>query len=266
MKEQDFINLKNADLIVFDLDGTLAPSKSHLQIKMANELKKLLDIKMVSVISGGAFPQMQKQLLFDLEKIGNVNFENLFIFPTSGASMYKFKKGFWENIYTELIDTEDRGDIIKAIKESLMETDYKKPEKIYGEIIEDRGSQITFSALGQNAPVEEKSKWDPDKKIRTVIIENLKNKLPNFEIRIGGSTSIDITKKGLDKSYGIYKMQEILEIPINKMVYIGDSFGEGGNDSSVEKTGIYKIDVSDTIGPEETENIIDNLIKNYKQD
>lgn len=265
MKSEDLDKLIKAKLIVFDLDGTLAKSKSHLESGMVKELKKLLSLKLVSVISGGAFPQMQKQLLFDLEKEGDINFENLFIFPTSGASMYKFKKGFWQNIYSEIIEENDRGQIIKALKESLMEYDFHKPPKIYGEMIEDRGSQITFSALGQNAPIEEKSKWDPDKKIRTEISNILRQKIPNFEIRIGGSTSIDITKKGLDKSYGIYKMQEILEIPVKDMVYIGDSFGEGGNDSSVEKTGIYRIDVSDTIGYKETESIIDMLIKSLNK-
>ena len=262
MKEENLEKLKKAKLIIFDLDGTLAPSKSHLQKSMAETLKKLLEVKMVSVISGGSFEQMKVELLTDLQNEGNVNFDNLFIFPTSGASMYKFKNNFWINIYSELLSSEEKGEIIKSIKEAVVETNLPQPLRMYGEQIEDRGSQITFSGLGQKAPLEEKEKWDPDQKIRERLVEVLKNKIPNFEIRIGGKTSVDITKKGLDKSYGITKMQEYLEIPIEDMVFIGDSFGEKGNDTSVDKTGIYRIDVSDTLGPEETEQIIKNIIVN----
>jgi len=38
----------------------------------------------------------------------------------------------------------------------------EKNYKICGELIEDRGSQITYSGLGQFAPLAEKVKWDPD--------------------------------------------------------------------------------------------------------
>lgn len=259
MQKEDFDKLIKAKIIVFDLDGTLAKSKSHLSETMVSKLKKLLSIKMVSVISGGSFLQMKKQLIYDLEKETDVNFENLYLFPTSGASMYVFKKGVWENVYEQKISEYDKREIIKTIDESIHELNLI-PSKIYGEMIEDRGSQVTFSALGQEAPVDEKMKWDPEKKKRSEILKILKDKLPNFEIRIGGLTSIDVTQKGLDKSYGINKMQEILKIPIDEMVYIGDSFGEEGNDISVRKSNIYTIDVSDTIGEKETEDIINHLV------
>ena len=43
-------------LIVFDLDGTLAESKSSLDSEMTELLHKLLDIVKVAVISGGDWP------------------------------------------------------------------------------------------------------------------------------------------------------------------------------------------------------------------
>ena len=88
-------------------------------------------------------------------------------------------------------------------------------------MIEDRGSQITFSALGQEAPLEEKVKWDPDfakrKKMKTI----LDGLIPEFSVRLGGSTSIDVTKPGIDKAYGIKKLGDVLAISIEAMIFVG---------------------------------------------
>ena len=78
-----------------------------------------------------------------------------------------------------------------------------KVEQVWGEVIEDRGSQITFSALGQQAPLEQKDKWDPDFTKRKKIKAILDTLIPEFSVRMGGATSIDITKPGIDKAYGI---------------------------------------------------------------
>ncbi|MDO8430767.1 MAG: HAD-IIB family hydrolase, partial [Candidatus Taylorbacteria bacterium] len=127
-----------------------------------------------------------------------------------------------------------------------------------GELIEDRKSALTFSGLGQEAPLLGKEVWDPDQRKRIKIREHLIPLLPEFEIHIAGTTSIDITKKGLDKAYGIQKMIEYIKVPIEKMVYVGDSLFEGGNDNPVIQTGVKTISVKD---PEETKIIIKDLLK-----
>jgi hypothetical protein len=70
--------------------------------------------------------------------------------------------------------------------------------KVWGEPIEDRGSQITFSALGQQAPLEEKKRWDPDFTKRKKIKAVLENLIPEFSVHLGGTTSVDVTKPGID--------------------------------------------------------------------
>ena len=55
-------------LIVFDLDGTLAPSKSSLAPQTAGLLRDLLEVVEVAVISGGAWTQFEEQLLTDLPR------------------------------------------------------------------------------------------------------------------------------------------------------------------------------------------------------
>jgi len=129
---------------------------------------------------------------------------------------------------------------------------------VCGELIEDRGTQITFSALGQEAPLEVKQGWDVTGEKREVIIKLLRPRLPNYDIKIGGKTSIDVTRKGIDKAFGVKKIQEILNIPLNKMLFIGDSLFQGGNDYSVKELCVDCVEVRN---PEHTKKIISELIK-----
>src|SRR3546814_19409435 len=75
-------------------------------------------------------------------------------------------------------------------------------ERIWGERIEDRGSQITFSGLGQAAPLKEKEAWDPDRQKRTALQAPLRATLPDLSINLGGTTSNDVPRAGEDRGYG----------------------------------------------------------------
>jgi phosphomannomutase len=240
-------------LIVFDLDGTLAPSKSPIDAEMGALIDKLLGIIKVAVISGGNWPQFQKQVLSDL--VHDRRLKNLSLLPTCGTQFYKYDRT-WIRIYYEEFAPEQREKIIGSLKKAI-ERSGLKTGKIWGDVIEDRGSQITFSALGQKAPLKEKIKWDPDftkrKKIK-VILDRL---IPEFSVRLGGSTSIDVTKPGIDKAYGIRKLRDILGIAIQEMVFIGDALFPGGNDYPAEQAGVDSIRVRD---PDETKRVIETVI------
>ncbi|MEA2112564.1 MAG: HAD-IIB family hydrolase [Patescibacteria group bacterium] len=247
---------RQKEIIVFDLDGTLAKSKSDVDSEMTTLLGSLLEFKKVAIISGGAYSQIEKSLLSKLD-CEEFLFSNLFIFPTSATSFYKHIEGSWKNVYTEELDQEERANIITALEESLNEAGYKKPEVTYGEIIEDRKTQITFSGLGQSAPLDEKLKWDSNRSLREKVITAFAKRLPNFDAKIGGSTSIDINKKGIDKSYGIKQIEKNLNTSIKEMLFVGDALFVGGNDYPVLKTGIETVSVK---GPEETKNVIRKII------
>ena len=131
-----------------------------------------------------------------------------------------------------------------------------KIEKTWGEVIEDRGSQITFSALGQNAPLEKKKTWDPDFVKRKKIKAILDRLIPEFSIRMGGTTSLDVTKPGIDKAYGINKLKDILGIELSEMIFIGDALFPGGNDYPVKQAGVVSISVRD---PQEAKRIIETI-------
>jgi len=240
-------------LIVFDLDGTLAESKSSLDTEMASLLHDLLGIVKVAIISGGGWPQFEKQILSNLPN--DQRLENLSLLPTCGTQFYQYN-GAWKKIYSEDFNAEEKKKIINALKNALNTVGFNI-EKIWGETIEDRGSQITYSALGQQAPIKEKTKWDPDFTKRVKIRKILGTLIPEFSVRLGGTTSVDITKPGIDKAYGIMKLRDKLNIEIEEMIFIGDAIFAGGNDYPAKEAGVVSIRIN---GPEESKRVIETII------
>jgi hypothetical protein len=240
-------------LIVFDLDGTLAPSKSSLAPETADLLRDLLRIIKVAVISGGAWAQFEKQLLTDLPHDSDL--ANLSLLPTCGTKFFQYDRK-WTELYSEDLSAEQRKKIIDSLDKAAGEAGYRA-DKVWGDVIEDRGSQVTFSALGQQAPLEEKEKWDPDFAKRKKITAILEKLIPEFSIRMGGATSIDVTKPGIDKAYGIGKLRDTLHISLKEMVYIGDALFPGGNDYPAEQAGVVSIPVK---GPDDTNLVIKSIL------
>ncbi len=240
-------------LIVFDLDGTLAASKSSLAPETAALLRDLLRIIKVAVISGGAWAQFEKQLLTDLPHDSLL--VNLSLLPTCGTKFFQYS-GKWKELYSEDLTTEQRTKIIDSLEKAATEAGFRT-EKLWGKVIEDRGSQVTYSALGQQAPLAEKKKWDADFAKRKKITAILETLIPEFSIRMGGASSIDVTKPGIDKAYGIAKLKDTLHISLKEMVYIGDALFPGGNDYPAKEAGVLSIPVS---GPDDTGLVIRTIL------
>jgi phosphomannomutase len=240
-------------LIVFDLDGTLAESKSSLDTEMGGLLHELLGIVKVAVISGGDWPQFEKQLLSNLPH--DESLANLSLLPTCGTKFFQYT-GDWKKLYSEDFTAEQKEKIISSLKKAVAEAGFKV-EKVWGDVIEDRGSQITFSALGQQAPLEEKKKWDPDFSKRKKIKAILDPLIPGFSVRLGGETSVDVTKPGIDKAYGIRKLRDLLGISLQEMIFVGDALFVGGNDYPAKEAGVVSISVR---GPIETKPVTEAII------
>ncbi|HEY9533347.1 MAG TPA: HAD-IIB family hydrolase [Mucilaginibacter sp.] len=240
-------------LIVFDLDGTLAESKAAIDTEMVKILNALIDVTRVAIMSGGDWPQFKKQVLAHLTN--KKAFKNLSILPTCGTKFYQYKSG-WKKLYAEDFTEEQKKKIISCLTAAVEEQGFK-PEKIWGEQIEDRGSQITYSALGQQAPLKEKKKWDPGFAKRKKIQAVLAKTIPEFSVNLGGTTSVDVTRPGIDKAYGIKKLREILDIKKKEMVFIGDAIFPGGNDYPAKEAGVASICIKD---PNETKRVIEGII------
>lgn len=241
-------------LVAFDLDGTLAESKQPLSDWMSQALARLLEVAHVAVISGGDWPQFEKQVASRLPVESDLS--RLWLMPTTGTKLYIQQAEGWHPVYAELFDDEQKQAIVEAFDASLTATGFV-PEKSWGERIEDRGSQITFSALGQQAPIQEKEKWDPDSAKRKVIRADLRTRLPGLSINLGGATSIDVTREGVDNGYGLKKLCDASSIPLEAMMFIGDAIFPGGNDFPAKEIGLDTVSVRD---PRETLAAIEAII------
>ncbi len=222
-------------LVAFDLDDTLAPSKSPLPDPIREALLALLAKRPVAIISGGQFGQFQEQVVRRLPE--SQLLDGLHLMPTNGTRYYRHENGAWHEVYGHELSEENRRACAEALESEakalgLWEVD------TWGPHIEDRGSQVTFSALGQEAPVDAKKAWDPDGSKRELLRAAVQAKLPHLDVHSGGSTSIDITKRGVDKAYGVRNLMEHLGLDAADILFVGDRLQPGGNDYPVIAVGV----------------------------
>lgn len=241
-------------LVAFDLDGTLAESKQPLEPEMGEALADLLGVADVAVISGGDWPQFDKQVATRLP--ARADRARLWLMPTTGTKLYTHSVHGWQPVYAELFEEGQKRDILEAFDAALAATGFV-PEEVWGERIEDRGSQITFSALGQQAPIHAKEIWDPAFAKRKIIQADLRRRLPGLSINMGGATSIDITREGVDKGYGLAKLRDASGIALDDMLFIGDAIFPGGNDYPALEIGLDTVRVRD---PQETLSVIAAIV------
>ena len=243
-------------LVAFDLDDTLAPSKSPLGAPMAERLVQLLDVAEVCIISGGHFSQFQKQVIEQLQHVSAEALGRLHLMPTCGTQYYRHQNNTWTQIYAENLSFDEGSRALAAVEAAARELGLWEGET-WGPILEDRGSQITFSALGQAAPVAAKLAWDPTGEKKDALRAAVAALLPDLEVRSGGSTSVDITRQGIDKAYGMTRLAELSEISLDEMLFLGDRLDETGNDYPVKVLGVRCIAVD---GWEDTAAQLDTLI------
>jgi phosphomannomutase len=225
-------------LIAFDLDDTLAPSKSPLDPRMARLLGELLEIADVCVISGGQIAQFRDQVIARLpERLPAGALERLHLMPTCGTQYFRWDGAEWARQYTEDLTDDEKREALAVVEEEARSLGYWEPET-WGPILEDRGSQITFSALGQAAPVDAKKAWDPTGEKKNALRAAVQERLPELEVRSGGSTSVDITRRGIDKAYGMNRLAELTGIPFAEMLFVGDRLDPDGNDFPVIALGV----------------------------
>ncbi len=231
-------------VIAFDLDDTLAVTKSPISDEMNATLARLLEHYDVCVISGGSFEQFKKQIVDRLEVPAH-KLNRLHLMPTCGTRYYRYDElnTEWELQYAEDLSEAQKKKIVEVLEKVSKELGLWE-ENPAGEIIEDRGSQVTMSALGQQATPEAKYAWaEKYKDARLVLRDKVAELLPDLEVRIGGTTSTDVTMIGIDKAYGMKKLIEAIDISKDEILFIGDKLQEGGNDYPVKAMGIDTIEV-----------------------
>ncbi len=247
-------------LVAFDLDDTLAASKSPLSAAMATTLSELLAVRPVCIISGGRFLQFQMQVLDRMPDGSPLT--NLHLMPTCGTRYERYSEGDWHEAYAHDLAPADRDQAMASLETRARELGlWESDDVVAGPRIEDRGSQITYSALGQEAGVADKKAWDPDGSKREKLRAAVAGDLPSLEVRAGGSTSIDITSAGIDKAYGMRSLSEQTGIALTDMLFIGDRLEPGGNDHPVRALGVPCHAVT---GPGDTLDYLHSLIPSLR--
>lgn len=245
-------------LIAFDLDDTLAVTKSPISDRMSELLGKLLEKYDICVITGGKFEQITMQVADRLEVPAHL-LNKLHLMPTCGTRYFRYDelKGNWALQYANDLSDEEKAKIVEVTERHARALGLW-PEEPFGEVIEDRLSQISISMLGQQAPAELKYEWaEKNHEKRLELRAAIAEELPDFEVRAGGTTTIDITHIGIDKAYGMRKLAQALEIGKDDILFIGDKLEEGGNDYPVKAMGIDTVAVD---GWEDTALVLEGVL------
>ena len=241
--------------VIFDLDDTLAESFKSPGDGMLAKLRQLLDRIPVAIMTGAGFKRMEAQFLGKITSSAHA--DRFYVFPNSSAQCYIHEEGSWKLAYNFALSEDERTRIKATIQKTVQDNELLRDIPHAGERLFDREAQVAYTPVGVDAPLERKQTWDLTGTKRKLLFDALKTTLPEFEILMGGMTTIDITRKGINKSYGVQWLSGRLEIPTQEMLYVGDAFHEGGNDIVVVPTGIITRPVS---GPSETEKIIDEIL------
>ncbi|MCR2783974.1 MULTISPECIES: HAD-IIB family hydrolase [unclassified Microbacterium] len=224
-------------LIAFDLDDTLAPSKSAIDPVIGELLVALAERVEVAIISGGQLQQFQVQVVDNLPAASAAVLASLHLMPTCGTQYYRLTDAGVETVYAHRLTDDEKVRALSAVEGEARRLRLWESET-WGDILEDRGSQITFSALGQTAPLAAKVAWDPTGAKKNALREAVAARIPDLEVRSGGSTSVDITHRGIDKAYGMRQLSEQTGIALDDMLFVGDRLDPDGNDYPVLAMGV----------------------------
>lgn len=229
--------MRTPKLVAFDLDDTLAPSKSAIDPRIGDLLLALSDRVEVAIISGGQLQQFRTQVVERLPETHAGRLERFHLMPTCGTQYYRIAPDGIRTVYALALSEDEKQRALAAVEEEARRLGLWESEP-WGDILEDRGSQITFSALGQSAPLDAKVAWDPTGEKKNTLRDAVAARIPDLEVRSGGSTSVDITYRGIDKAYGMNKLASETGIALDDMLFVGDRLDEHGNDYPVLAMGV----------------------------
>lgn len=209
-------------LIAFDLDGTLTQHKSPLgeeNRKVLEQLSKKYKLLMAGAgMCNRIFNQMGK---FPIDVLGNYGMQ---------YAEYNSETGELDIVRNDVmpVDKESIEKRVTAMREKYGFTDFA------GDNVEYHASGcVTFPVLGTAAKIEDKLAFDPDRKKRRAIYEDVKATFSDYTVFVGGSSSFDMAPAPFNKAYALAKYCEERGIAHDEVVYVGDDYGPGGNDESV---------------------------------
>jgi HAD superfamily hydrolase (TIGR01484 family) len=224
------INLSRKKVIIADVDETICDSCQVISSEMAERVNHLTKNGYEFVFVSGA---STKELL---RMVSSGLTEEHHLLGTTGTNYTLVKNNANEVIYDHKLSEEERIEIMQALDKVITHFNIQSLTTKEDQL-QDRGTQITLSAIGRNAPSEAKAKYDPTGEIRLQWVEFLKKHLDEnkYEMRVAGTTSIDVTRKGLDKEWAIREFAKFRNVDFQNVLFFGDKIYPGGNDYPASK-------------------------------
>ncbi len=244
---------------LFDLDETLAESFKTPSREMIGRIHAVLSLMPFAIVTGRDFAWMKDDFLSQITDSPDA--ERFYVVAEGGAEGYAWKGGAWHKEYGSDLSDAERPLIRGAIMQALSETKVLDGHTIYGEQFVDKHAMIAFAMLGREVPTDMRHTWDPGNMKRHELADAIAKKLPQYDVVLGGATTIDVTKKDMNKAHGVRWLSSILRIDPTEMLYVGDALYPDGNDEPVIATGCM---VRSTSGPAETFGIINELLEKTK--
>lgn len=221
-------NTKTYLRLIFDLDNTLTRSRS----KITAEMKKLLSslTQDIVVISGAT----TEQIAFQLDDL------SCYRLGQNGNHAMHDMEELWRDMLTP--------HEVAEIEAHIASFPRLVPVPDESDLVENRGSQISFSVYGHHAPVSVKEKIDPDQALRVGLLAQHPLVSDTIEVKIGGTTCLDYFKKGRNKGYNITRLCKYKGWNLDTCLYFGDALFPDGNDETV----IGIIDTESVANPDDT--------------
>ncbi|MBT4650986.1 HAD-IIB family hydrolase [Candidatus Woesearchaeota archaeon] len=239
------MDVSQKKIIIADVDETICETCQQITPEMAKQISSMITKGYTWAFISGTEPHYLKEM------ISAKLTEPHFLLPTTGTICLDAKNNLFKEEYSYYLTPREKKEAIDAFEE-LVTKYHIKTLTTKEDQIQNRGTQITLSAIGRNAPTNFKKIYDPDATKRKEWIKFLKTILDEnkYEITYAGTTSIDVTRKGLDKAWGIKKFAQHYNIPLNQILFFGDKTHPGGNDYPATKI----VDFITVKNPEDTLN------------
>ena len=234
---------------IFDIDGTLTPSRLRMTEKFAKFFDKWSNKNKYYLVTGSDLDKTKEQL--PIVYIDRAEA----IFTCCGNQMWRDDELIYDNKFKV---TKKLNKLLGTI---LSNSVY--PHR-YGNHIEDRGSMVNFSIVGRDCTQEQREhffKWDNEKSERKIIANAIKEKFPDLDAVLGGQISIDIYPKGKDKSQILDIIEQERLVKPDEYIFIGDRTEKGGNDYPLAllMDNTDNCDFYQTDGWEHTQKILEKL-------
>ena len=227
---------------------------ASLDAAMAASIGALLKVAKVAIISGSCWPRLERQLLVPA-LARSKHLKNLSLLPSFGREFYQYESG-WKPRYSESFSREEKDPILKSLQEARASST-PAMAKGWRKVTEYCGSQISFPALGHEAPLEETLSWDLDLGKPNAMKASLEQRVPDFSVRLDGNPSMGVGRAGVDKADGIRRLHRTLGIAIDQMFFVGDSLLPAKSDYPTEDAGVLSIRVRH---PEKAKGVIEAII------